>query len=463
MPWPFTRKPKLQPAPRPMIEGTKAMLGKIQDGLFELASGLGGAGDKASEIGYCGHLPLTIQEIEDAIGWDGVMETFICRPAEDAIASGVEFEKLDEDQEHKLEDYLDNLGFWERTEEAFTAMRRTGFAAIWVDTQAIDPALPLLPNSPELKNIARLVVFDGNCITADAANYSEHTDPTHWLISNPDSPDRIHESRLLIFPGFAPSRRKRWENGGKGFPEAQRIWEAWLAWLTVNHVSPNVALAFEEPTVKMEQLNQRMTADEGRKQIRTRVADFSATRSAYHVNVIDAKEDYQRLGPPLNGIDTIYSSAETFLAAKAGLPYSILFGKLHQAGLGGSGATSGEEQQWEKFIARQQRKYLRPAIMRFLRLIWPLMGFDIKDLKFCFEPIRQHSELEWADIQLKNAQRDKIYSVDSDIISREEMRLELLKHEVYNIDPLALPDIPPQTQINPPQVVLPQNMPPQAE
>jgi len=446
MPWPFQRKQKpqpLQPAPRPIIDGGKALLSKIQDGLFELASGLGGNGDRAKDIGYCGHLPLTIQEIEDAIGWDGVMETFVCRPAEDALANGIEFEKLDEDQEHLIEGRLDDLCFWESVEEAYTAMRRTGFAAIWIDTQALDPALPLLPGSNELKNISRLVVFDGNCITADAANYTEHTDPTHWLISNPDSPDRIHESRLLIFPGFAPSRRKRWENGGKGFPEAQRIWEAWLAWLTVNHVTPNVALAFEEPTVKMEQLNKRMTTDEGRKQIRARLADFAATRGAYRTNAIDATEDYQRLGPPLSGVDTLFLNAEKFLAAKAGFPYSILFGKLQQAGLGGSGATSGEEQQWEKFIARQQKKYLRPAIMRFFRYLWPVLGFDIADLKFCFEPIRQHSELEEAEIQLKEAQADKIY-LDAQAIGTEEMRAILVKRESYASLDLSQPPMMPE-------------------
>jgi phage-related protein (TIGR01555 family) len=400
---------------------------------------MGTTRDRASQIGYEGRLPLTIQEIEDAIIWDGVMETFVCKPAEDALANGVTFTNIKGAQLKKVTDWLEKTKFWEKADEALTSMRRTGFAAIWYKTDALDNSLPLDP--AELKKITssrQLVAFDGECMQADPYGYSQYDEsPERWLVTSPGHPPVIHASRLIIFPGRSPSRRKRYENGGKGFPEVNIIWQAWLDWLTINHATPNIGIAFEEPVLGMEGLNRKMGSEQGAKEVRAKIADFAATRSAFRVSAIDSSEKYERIGPPVSGLADIYDRSAEFLAAKSGWPFSILFGKLQKSGLGGSGATDGEMQQWKGFLSKQWRKFLKPAAVQFLSDSQAVIG----DLDTSFEPnpFQQHSKKENKEIEKIEAEIDAIYAKEL-IVDREEIRQELVKRGTWAIDPFKLPE-----------------------
>lgn len=413
----------------------------IYDSLYEACTGMGTARDRSNQIGYKGRPWLTIQEIEAAILWDGVMETFVQRPSEDAHANGVAFTKLKDKALEAVTDWLEKkTKYWEKSEEAHIAMRRTGFAAIWLNTNAVDPASPLDP--AELKQIEssrQLVVLDAECMQASREGYTQYDEaPEWWTITSPDTPHTIHYSRLIIFPGRAPSRRARYDNGGKGFPEPMIIWQAWLDWLTINHVTPNVGLAFEEPTLALFELNKKMASEEGRKQVRAKLADFAATRGAFRVNAIDQEERYERIGPPLAGLADIYDRSAEFLVAKSQFPFSILFGKLEQqGGMGGTGATQGELQQWARYLARQWRKFIRPAAVQFLELSKAVLG-EI-DTTFKANPFYQRTEAEDIALSETESKRDVAYFGEG-VITRRELRQHLAKKGTYAIDPDAVPD-----------------------
>lgn len=444
--WPFTRKAAVQtlPVQDSMPEG-RSIWTRINDSLFEVMSGLGVYGrDRAVQVRFKDKSKPTFREIEAALRWCGVMQTFVRRPAADALANWIRFDNLDDEQSRVVNELLNSFGFREKLEEAAIAERQTGFAAIFFDNETLDPSVPWIDT--DINSLKRLVVFDAEALEADRSGYTQYEEPQHWLLLNSTAANgisKIHSSRMIILPGNSPSRYARYQNGGKGDPEPCQIWEAWLDWLTINHVTPNVALAFESPTLFVEGLNQKMGSDTGRTAVKAKLTDFAASWSAFRTNIMDASERFERTGPPLAGLDPMYGRSEAFLAAKSGMAYSVLFGKLQQAGLGGSGATSGEEQQHEKFIARYQSKSLSCPVREMLEKLAPLLGG--LDVGFEWNPIRQHSDAEWADIELKRAQRDKIYVTDMEAVTREEIRVELEKEGVYSIDPYALPDLPPDT------------------
>lgn len=406
----------------------------VHDSLFDTMAGLIKTNGLASYLTQ--YYSLSTREIEQAMLWDGVLQTYINRPAEDCLSNGVTWKKLSEKQQTQVNDWLDNYQFFDRCIEAYQAMDRTGFAAIWMDTGALDNAKPM--RHGELSRLRELVVLDADALHASAHHYSMYSDPKVWTIRDADAGQRapeIHASRLLIFPGFAPSRRARYNNGGKGFPKAMAIWKSLEGYNKVNETAPNIAEVFEEPTMYIEGLNRKLGEPNGKKQIQARVTDFAMTRKATRVAAMDATEKYERPGPPLTGLDVIYDNAADFFLNKTGWPRSILFSSLKGGSLGGDGASKGEEQEWAKYIARQQKKWPDPVLKRFFRLLKEAI-FKRFDLSYEWPPLHQHSEKEWAEIEEIRSRRDRTY-LDKRVLSNKELRKKLAADGTYDIDPNA--------------------------
>src|SRR3989344_2130142 len=283
----------------------------LSDGLYQLLSGLGGNHDKVSQLEHKPHVRLAYSEVDGAINWDGVLETFVYRPGEDALSNGLEYPGLDISKVKMLNKTLNEYGFFECLEEAYGAMRRTGFSVIWLDTGALDNSAPMSAN--DIKRLRRLVVYDAECLQADPMGYrSQYSTPKVWIITDPENPYlKIDRSRLLIFPGRSVSPRQRFDNGGKGESEVNRIWEAWLAWRMAFLTVPNVAATYEEYTLYMEGLNKKMTEPNGKKQVQAKLVDQAMTRSFLRVNAIDKEEDLKRIGPPLAGLADMLDRGES--------------------------------------------------------------------------------------------------------------------------------------------------------
>jgi hypothetical protein len=455
MRFPFFGK-KSQPSRQPIPNGLHManVLG-IHDGLYEEYTGLGGENDATQKIAFYAPPPKSEREIEDAITWSGVMETFAHMPAEDALANPLEFPDLSNEEIQGILEYFgpDETDLWVRLEEAYATMRRTGFAAIWLNTEALDNSLPMAEG--EMRRLRELIVFDADCMDADPNGYSQYdNEPKHWVISDPDYPHTIHKSRLLIFPGRSASKRRRWENRGKGDSEMLRVWDAWLYWRAINAVSPYVAQTFEQRILFLEQYNQKMGNPQGRKNILAKLFDIAKTASKLKIIAMDAGsgsgggERFERAGIPLTGLPDIYDRSERFMVAESGQPYDYLLGKLVGGGLGGKGESDGGEQKYHKYIARQQRKWLARPIQQFLKKAQPelkrIYRKPFESLRFEFAPLRQLSDKEWAEIQEINSRRDKNY-LDHSVLSVEESREHLAKDGVYNLEPRTVPDIDPES------------------
>lgn len=394
--------------------------------------------------GFEARYALSTYEIEAAMRWDGVMENYLTRASIDSLANPLDFLNLEDPELTRFTEWLQDIGFYDALIEADIARARTGFAAVWMDTGAVDTANPLRVG--ELARLKKLVVYDADCMNADQHRYAMHEDPTIWRMTDPtlQAPPEIHASRLLIFQGRSPSRRALYTNGGKGESDAARIWMAWSNWLEVNGMSPAIAKTYEEPTLAIKGLNQALMRPDGEKGLKSRLTDFGMARRAYRINAIDAEDRYERPGPPIAGLGDIYDRQESFFLAQTAWPRSILFGNLKGGSLGGAEASKGEEQEWNKKIARHQRLHFMKPITQFFNLAKESL-FRGLNLAFEFPPLHQHSDKEWAEIELLRAQRDKIYAADIDGIERVELRKKLKADKVYpDIDPEALPEITPE-------------------
>lgn len=413
----------------------------IKDKLTEVLSGLGGKSDRVSKIRYTEPDQPGRYSVSAAFEFDGIMERYITRPVEDGLAKGLEFPALSQDETNAIHDYLEStqLDFWGHMERAWLTMRMNNGAAIWLDTGT---ATPLSTPIRESERVRRLVVLDSEAL--HAGHYNRYTEPDYWECGDPEIPGyRIHKSRLLIFPGRFISYEYRQDHNGWGAREVDRIWEAWIHFKTTFLMPANIAMTYEEGVLSLEGLNKMMTTEQGRKTVKDKVWDLEAIRSFLRMRIQDVNDKFERKGAPVSGLDRVMDQARRYFVACTGWPHTILLGESPGAGLDGAGAGKSQKEDWQRIITAQQETYLRRPIRQFLETVRPDLrqryNLPFDNLKFNFPAILQESEMERAQRQKIEAERDQIY-MSNQAVDASEIRDDLARREVYALDPMDMPD-----------------------
>lgn len=406
------------------------------DGLAETLSGLGGSSDRLKAMSFERPNPVSQQEVEWAIEFDGIFERFINAPVEDVLANGVDFENLPEEEEKAVEAWLKKIKFWPTIFKALSVSRSNHGSMIWLDTGSKDNSKPM--GKKEIFKLKRLVVFDSEVISGQYSDGSIYSEPELWDVGDPAVNGKsIHRSRLLHFPGKFISDRHRNEHSGHGARAADQIWEAWIAFRTTFLLPPNIALTYEEGVLGLEGLNQKMTSDAGRELMRKKVADLEAVRSFLRIRVTDANDKFERHGAPVGGLADIMDRGENFFVAQTGFPRSILFGYSKGSNLAAD--SKGEEQnKLYMRLVRSIQKAITPELEYFfglaqpyLQKMNPAMGF--KNMEFCWEKADTETPLERSQREKLDAERDVAYfSNGLGPISREELREDLKKRGTYS-------------------------------
>lgn len=433
----FTRKvPATKPATRSELSGSFVML---RDKLTEVLSGLGGMTDRVSKVRYQAPEPVGRLEIESAYEFDGIIERYITRPVEDSLAKGVDFPGLDAEEISALNQFLESskIDMWQQIERAWCTMRMNHGAAIWVDTGATDNAMPM----QESESVRRLVVFDSEMLWGiDINRFSE---PELWATGDPSAPKLIHRSRLLMFPGRFVSPEYREKKLGWGAREIDKIWDAWIHFKITYLMPANIAMTFEEGVISLQGLNNQMTSEQGRSVVQAKLFDLEGIRSFLRLRVQDANDKFERHGSPVTGLEGIMDIAKRYFVTVTGWPHTIILGEGPGSGLAGSNAGKSEKEDWQRIISAEQERYLRRPLRQFLEIIAPelrkMHRKPFKDLRFNFPSMLAESPADKADRQLKEAQRDKIYGEDLAAVDNDELREDLVKREVYNLDLMSRP------------------------
>lgn len=433
-------------ADRPVMGSGWGMFAAIRDGLKETLSGLGGNSDRVKATKFEPPDTILQQEVEWAVEFDGVLERFVCKPVEDALAEGIDFEYLSEDEEDSVEQYLNEIGFWSTIEKALVTKRMNHGSMIWIDTGAVDNEKPLAPN--EAFRPFRLVVLDSDSIFADT--YNLHSEPEFWCVGSAElgRVRRIHKSRVMLFNGRFISDRHRQTNRGWGAREVDKIWEAWIAWRLTFLMPPNIAMTFEEGVYSMEGLNEKMTTPAGRELIRNKIFDLEAIRGFLRKRVMDVKDTFARHGVPVTGLGDIMDRGENFFVAQTGYPRSVLFGGSKGSNLNGDNKGEESEKLYQSIVRGIQNKDIKPNCQYFFNWIQPALkaryNLPFKNMGFCFETPDTETKAQRAERQLKEAQRDAIYlNPANPTLDREELRGDLAKRGTYLLDMEPIPEIDP--------------------
>jgi phage-related protein (TIGR01555 family) len=230
--------------------------------------------------------------------------------------------------------------------------------------------------------------------------------PEYYYLA--DSSKRIHHSRCVRFDGEELpwsewTRNAMWHDSVyKSIMTAVKGYGSLFAGCLslVSEASLDVLMA--------EGLVERLADDQGTDEVRKRYQLLAMMKSVVHMVVIDKdRESFDRKPATFTGLKDLLDRFASDVAGAADIPLTRLFGQS-PGGLGSNG--DGEQGNYDAHIAAKQESDLSPQMEQIDQVVVrSALGYMPDDYRSEWNPLREMSEEDLADIQLKNAQRDKIY------------------------------------------------------
>lgn len=253
----------------------------------------------------------------------------------------------------------------------------------------------------------------------------------------------VHESRLLVFPGVAVSRRARVQMRGWGDSIFTRVNEV-LAQYGQTWQGVSVLMQeWAQGVLQIDGLAASLATNsvEGQGLLMTRALALQLSQSVARMRIIDSKEKFSREVTPLSGVAEVLQQFALRLAAAADMPVALLMGQA-PAGLNATGAS--DIRFFYDRIASRQNDRMMPQWRRFKRLQMlsksgPTHG-HLPD-RWRVEPrgLYQATDSELADIRYKQSQTDSAY-LDRGVVTPEEIAGSRFGGSQYSVDTTIDPE-----------------------
>lgn len=147
----------------------------------------------------------------------------------------------------------------------------------------------------------------------------------------------VHESRLVTFPGkrvsrqTQPGQREGW--GDSELSSAREmIADAGLTWGSV----ATLLHEFGQGVYAIDGLAEMLSQADGPALLQRRLDAMDLFKSTLRATAVDAKDSYTRITTPASGLDGLLVQQANWIAAIAGMPVEILFGR-EPSGLNSTG------------------------------------------------------------------------------------------------------------------------------
>lgn len=279
-----------------------------------------------------------------------------------------------------------------------------GRGHISLDLEGQDPEMPLIlsPKTVKKGSLKRLSNVEPMWTTPSAYNALDPTapdfyKPTKWFVMG----KQVHASRLLsIVSRPLPDMLKPAFNfSGMSLSQlAEPYVDNWLRTRqSVSDLINNFSI-----TALATSMDQVLTGQADGTDLFKRVELFTATRSNRGMMVLDKdREELVQVNTPLSGLDALQGQSQEQMCSVSTIPSTVLLGV---APTGFGNVSEGELATWENRVAAAQEADYREPIEVILKLVQlSLYGVIDPDITFSFNPLRQMTPKEVAEIRTANS------------------------------------------------------------
>lgn len=383
---------------------------------------------------------------------NGIFQTAIQLPVEDAIRNGVNIDsaEMDANDIDQLMEWFDKQRLWDTILNYQTWTRLFGGGGIIINTNQ-DPETPLnkrtLRNSPiEFYDVDRWMIDDMNW---------DYGSRTREEVKNRDDVYRlyganIHASRVIVGVGKkAPSYVSR-QLRGWGMSEGERMIRDLNLYLKTGDVLYEILDESKIDVYKIQGLANKLATTGGTTSIQNRVMAANQIKNYVNALVLDANEDFQQKSMAFAGLAEVMRENRIGVASALRMPVTKLFG------LSASGFNTGESdlENYNANVESEVRRPLKPVIKELLNIgCLKLFGF-VPSYKISFPPLRVLSAKE--EEEVKTSKQNRILAlydrglVDSQEVGQALRKADLVEVEIKAEQGLLPPQPAPPAAIDPP-------------
>lgn len=436
------------------------------DGYMNMLTKVGTLQDNSTGWDYLAEPIVADQKLSSMYISNGLFAKIIDRPAEDAIAKGLDLSDLGEDLEKEVFTRLDVLKFNDAiiTAEKWSRLYGGSLVVMLVDDgRGLDEPL----DWKNITSIEELIPFERPLIQADTSDYiysasfaEQHRkfgEPAFYDVYSQYGSFRVDASRCLVFRnGRVPESSRTAVYRHWGIPVYLKIKEALREAVTAHHDGTKLLERSVLGVYKMKNLSQLLATDEGEDKVIQRLQVIDMARNIINSMAIDVDgEDYQYINASMSGASDIIDRTCNMLSAVTDIPQTILFGK-DPAGEDSTG--DNDRDNYFQLLNRIQTNSYKDAAIKVVKIVLKAMVADgtqedqIPQYEVRFNPMKQLSEEEQANIdsikagtEQTKASTAQIY-VDMQALDPSEVRKGLANLEEYQIqgivenDDLEIPE-----------------------
>ncbi len=245
----------------------------------------------------------------------------------------------------------------------------------------------------------------------------------------------VHTSRLIIFPGRRVSNQiQAYQRPGWGdsnltgiYPIIRDFGSAW------GHAAALLE-DFAQATLAMDGYAELMKENGGEAFVKARLQMLDMMRSTMRLMVVDAKDKYSRETTPMGGLSDLLHDFMLRVAAAAEQPVTVLFG-MEPAGLAATG--DNDVRGWYDTVAAWREHHVKPRLDRGLHLYFMSKegatgGVEPDMWSTEFPALWEPTEKEVAETRFVIAQTDKIYAVDIQACTADDVAESRWKGDTFS-------------------------------
>lgn len=273
-------------------------------------------------------------------------------------------------------------------------------------------------------SIPELTITDINQFNLDAPNFRL---PEYYTTLDGK---KIHHTRVIRFDGVKTPWQVRQRNNYWNISVLQRVYDAIMQ---AQSIADNVNSMVYESTIdviKIPDLFGMLNSKSGESRILERFGLANVLKGINNMLLLDSKEEYTKITNTFTGLGDLIQCYLAIASAASDIPATRLLG---QSPNGMNATGESDMNNYDDMIQSIQENNVRPKLVTLDKvLVRSAIGNYPADWGFKFEALRQMTELQRADLDLKNAQRDKIYtdmgSLEPSIIVKQLKSDETYQH-----------------------------------
>jgi len=398
----------------------------VKDGFKNIMKGLGGSKDPRNQVTYQKGLRITQVTANNLYVYNWLAAKCVDIPIDDATRKWRNLLIPDADKKKEIEDALKKYDVKGKINIASKWARVFGGAVILAIIEGDDQEDPLIIERIKPESLKSFIVLDRYNIYPDEINRNILSEnfgkPEFYTVSR--SGQKIHQSRLYKLSGDLTTIMEFEQQNYWGNSIFTTLFEPISDSQVVSQSINNLIYESNVDVYRINGLHQLMA--EGNDELVIKKLKLThEMKGVINGIALDKEDEYDKKTNTFTTLPDIDDRFVQKVSGASNIPVTKLVG-ISPSGMNATGES--DLLNYDDSVQSIQENDMRPAADWMDSIV--VASLKLEPFEYEFKPLKQLTEIEQSDVDLKTAQRDQIY-LDQDIVESSDVIAELAEQGTY--------------------------------